>query len=178
MANENRIIIRNARLSFAHVWEPDENADDRYTTAILFEKNNPAVAKINEIVERLVAEGKQPGGKLAKVSKKALLLPLHDGDDTERPEYVGMYYLNAKRNSRPGIIDLMKNPITDEEEIYSGVYVNISVEFYIYNNQSAGVGCALGNIQKVKDGQRFSGGPSAEEEFDVEEPEDDDDLGL
>ena len=55
----------------------------------------------------------------------------------------------------------------DRDEVYSGCYANVSVNFFAFNTEgNIGIGCGLGNIQKIKDGERLSGGASADDDFD------------
>ena len=70
-------------------------------------------AKKNGIVSKW--GGKEP---------KKLDLPLRDGDvDKEDDEvYEDHYFVNAKSKTRPGIVNRSKEPITDEDEMYSGVW--------------------------------------------------------
>ncbi|ETJ05966.1 MAG: Phage-associated protein, partial [Actinomyces urogenitalis DORA_12] len=70
---------------------------------------------------------------------------------------------------RPGIVDAEVHPILDREEVYSGCYANVTVELYVFNvNGNRGVACGLGNIQKLRDGERLGGGGvKAESEFAV-----------
>ena len=86
--------------------------------------------------------------------------------------------MNAKCNTRPGIVDKDMNPITDEEEIYSGVWCYVSVTFYGYDvSGNRGIACGLNNLKKFKDGDKFGGRVSAESDFgDLDDLDDDDDL--
>lgn len=179
---DTRIVIRNARLSFVRVAEPDDNG--KYSTAILIAKDNPAVAKIKEITEALIFEGKQDGSMFKGVPDKKILTPLHDGDE-DRPDaagYKGMYYLNARTKTKPQVLDKFKQRITDgellNEKVYSGVYAHVSVSLYNYNNNSIGVGVSLGNIMSLEYGEKLGGGKSADQDFADIEAADDDELGL
>jgi hypothetical protein len=59
-------------------------------------------------------------------------------------------------------------PIIDQDEIYSGCYCNITVSLYAYDKpENKGIGVGLNNIQLIKRGERLSGAPDAEEEFEV-----------
>ncbi len=64
-----------------------------------------------------------------------------------------------------------------EDEVYSGCYARVSVNFYGYNAAgNKGIACGLGNVQKVEDGERLGGGSSAEEDFEFEEVDVEDDF--
>ena len=164
-----RIMLKNVRLSYAHVWEPqparEADREPKYATSVIIPKSDAAqIKKIEAAIEALLkAEGP------AKF-RGSLKLPLRDGD-TERDDeaYQDAMFLNASSKTRPGIVDQNVEPILDRDEIYSGVYVNISIELYLFNvNGNRGVACGLGNIQKVRDGEALGGGAiKAESEFAV-----------
>lgn len=106
-------------------------------------------------------------------------MPLRDGDtDKDDDEvYAGHFYVNAKSNTRPGIVDKNRTPIVDEDDIYSGVWAIMSVTFYAYDvNGNRGVACGLNNIMKYKDDERLGGRASAESDFADLDMEDDEDL--
>lgn len=170
-----RIMLKNVRLSYAHVWEPqparEADREPKYATSIIIPKSDAAqIKKIEAAIEALLkAEGPAKfGGKVPP--RGSLKLPLRDGD-TERDDeaYQDAMFLNASSKTRPGIVDQNVEPILDRDEIYSGVYVNISIELYLFNaNGNRGVACGLGNIQKVRDGEALGGGAiKAESEFAV-----------
>jgi len=149
-----RLVLKNVRLSYAHVWEPqparEADRDPKYTTSIIIPKSDTEqIKKIEAAIEKL---------------------PLRDGD-TERDDeaYRDSMFLSASSKTRPGIVDQNVEPILDRDEIYSGVYVNISIDFYAFNvKTNRGIACGLGNIQKVRDGEALGGGAiKAESEFAV-----------
>ena len=78
---------------------------------------------------------------------------MRDGD-TERDDeaYKGHYFINAN--------------ILDRNEVYSGCYARVSLNFYAFNsNGNKGVACGLGNIQKIRDGESLGGRSSATDDF-------------
>jgi hypothetical protein len=51
-------------------------------------------------------------------------------------------------------VDKLVKPILGRDEVYSGCYGRVSLNFYAFNfNGNKGVACGLGNIQKIKDGE-------------------------
>ena len=64
-----------------------------------------------------------------------------------------------------------------EDEVYSGCYARVSINFYGFNAAgNRGIACGLGNIQKIADGERLGGGSTAEEDFEFEEVDVNDDF--
>ena len=178
---ENKVIFGPCRLSYTHVfnrYNPDgDQADGKYMTNVLIPKDEKETI---ESINKAIAEAK----KQAIVSKwggkepKKLDMPLRDGDEKDDENYEGHLFVNAKSNTRPGIVDRKKVPIVDEEEVYSGVWAIVSVTFFGYDkNGNKGVACGLNNIMKFKDDEHFGGRVSAESDFgDVDLGDDDDDL--
>src|SRR5690606_33634606 len=109
-----------------------------------------------------------------------LNVPLRDGDEErpDQPEFRGHCCLKASSKLKPGLVDKHLNPIIDKEEIYSGCYGRVSLNFYAYNvSGNRGIAAGLNNIQKLADGEPLGGRTRPEDEFDVWEDDEDDLLG-
>ena len=177
MANiATKVVTGKVRLSYAHVWEPASINDSKpkYSVSLIIPKSDKeTIKKINAAVDAAIEEGiAKFGGK--KPNKAALKLPLRDGD-TEREDeaYKNSFFVNANSTTAPQIVDRAVNPILDREEVYSGCYARVSVNFYAYNtNGNRGIACGLGNIQKVADGEPLGGRSNAKDDFGSLEDED------
>lgn len=159
----------NTRLSYFHGWEPTSinNGPERYSVSVLIPKSDTETVKaINEAIDAAIEEGVAKfGGK--KPNKATIKLPLRDGD-TERDDeaYKGHYFINANSTTPPQIVDKYVKPILDRNEVYSGCYARVSLNFYAFNsNGNKGVACGLGNIQKIRDGESLGGRSSATDDF-------------
>ena len=178
---ENKVIFGPCRLSYTHVfnrYNPDgDQADGKYMTNVLIPKDEKeTIAAINKAID--VAKKQAIVSKWGGKEPKKLDMPLRDGDEKDDENYEGHLFVNAKSNTRPGIVDRKKVPIVDEEEIYSGVWAIVSITFFgYYKNGNRGVACGLNNIMKFKDDEHFGGRVSAESDFGgVDFDDDDDDL--
>lgn len=183
----SRIVIKNVRLSYANIWEPKQMQGDtsgkmRYSASLLISKDDTKTIKaINKAIEEAKAEGKAKLANKNGVVPKNLKLPLRDGDE-DRPDddvYAGCYFLNANASADhpPKIVDRRVEPVMDRSEVYSGCYANVSVTFFAFNTQgNVGIGCGLGNIQKVRDGDHLTGERSATEDFEDLGGDEDDDF--
>lgn len=160
--------LKNVIISYPNLFTPKQimaSGEPKYSTAILIAKNDKEnLNKLKAIIEEAKKDPKLSG-------VKKIALPLYDGDE-EKPDdkyYAGCFYLNAKasENHPPKVVDRHVEPIMDQDEIYAGCICNISVTAYAYNfSGHTGVGIGLGNVQKVKDGERMGGGStSAESDF-------------
>lgn len=179
-----KVITNLVRFSYLHVFEPQKNKENpdeagKYSVSLIIPKTDKETIKlVKQAIENAKAEGK--ANKWNGKVPSSMDVVLHDGDD-ERPDdpaYAKSYFLSAKCNEKPGIIDINRNPITDSKELYSGCYGRASVSFYPYlANGKKGVACGLNNLQKIKDGEYLGGRASAEDDFDDDfTVEDDDDL--
>ena len=108
------------------------------------------------------------GGKLPP--EKSFKSPLRDGDEEKDDEnYAGCYFINANASEKrhPRIIDRQCNDVLDQDEVYSGCYANVKIGLFSFSaSGNKGIGAGLEVIQKVRDGERLSGGSSLEG-FDV-----------
>lgn len=179
MANvsKTRVITgKETRLSYFHGWEPTSihGGPERYSVSVLIPKTDTETKKaIDQAIEAAIEEGMAKfGGK--KPNKAAIKLPLRDGD-TERDDeaYAGHWFINANSRTAPQIVDKAVKPILDRDEVYSGCYARVSLNFYAFNsNGNKGIACGLGNIQKIKDGEPLGGRSSAVDDFNTEADED------
>lgn len=179
MANVNKTKVitgKNTRLSYFHGWEPTSinGGPERYSVSVLIPKDDTeTVEAINKAIDAAIEEGiAKFGGK--KPNKAAIKLPLRDGD-TEREDdaYAGHWFINANSKTAPQIVDRAVKPILDRDEVYSGCYARVSLNFYAFNsNGNKGIACGLGNIQKIRDGEPLGGRSSAADDFCTEEDDD------
>lgn len=166
-----RLTTPKFRTSFPHLHEPAgmEGQPKKYSVVMLFPKDSDmswakkAIATV--MTERFGADKtKWP---------KGLKNPIRDGDDKESPlaGYEGSYYVTARSNDKPGCVDHQLNDIIDvREELYAGSYARATISFYYYDKAgNRGVGVGLSNLQKLGDGEKFSGRTSAKDDFDAAE---------
>lgn len=170
-----KVVTGMVRLSYAHLHQPHaiEGNEPKYSVSLIIPKDDKETLKaIKEAVEEAKENSKHLwGGKIPSNLKT----PLRDGDE-ERPDddvYSNAYFINANSKSKPELVDLKGNKGLGPDEIYSGCYARVSINFYGYSvSGSKGVACGLGNVQKLDDGEKLGGGSRAEDDFDFEEEED------
>lgn len=178
-----KVTFGPCRLSYVHLLEKHSfegsQEDGKYSVSILIpKKEKDTLDAIKEAIGNAQEEfaSVRWGGK----APKKLTLPLSDGDERDDEAYAGHYYINAKSNSKPGVVDREFNPITEEEEVYSGMWGLCSVSFYGYDKGvNKGIAAAIDNVMKWKDDDRLGGGKeSAEADFEgmVDDEDDDDDI--
>ena len=190
-----RVKIGEVRLSYCHLFTPEAVADGgekKYSVSLLIPKSN---TKLVEEVKAAIKAAFMAGVASRFGGKQPALgtwkNPLRDGD-AERPDddtYAGCFFINATSRTKPGIVKIVKMngekklvEVTDEDEVYSGCYGVVSVNFFAFNNAgNKGVAAGLNNVLKTKDGDYLGGRTSAQSEFgeDVEKwgtDEDDNDV--
>lgn len=119
---------------------------------------------------------------LASLRGNANKFCLTDGDAKNWEGAEGCFVLSAHRKEKDGkpvLLDQQKNEIeTDNGILYSGCYVNATVEIWAQAGENAGMRCGLLGIQKFKDGDSFSGASksNADDFDDVSAGADADDL--
>lgn len=162
------------RLSYFSGWEPkaiDGDSEEKYSTAILIKKDDKfTLDRIKAAVNHLKEEAKKKfGGKLPAKFK----LPLRDGDE-EKPEdenYAGHYFLNASSKRKPGIVKRVGDKLVtieekDKDEVYSGCYARLGLNFYVFDVKgNKGIAAGLNNVLKIKDGEPLAGGSRPEDDF-------------
>ena len=164
-----KVVTGIVRLSYANVWEPASinGSKPKYSVSLIIPKSDSkTIADINAAIDAAIQEGAAKfGGKIP--NKAALKLPLRDGDiERDDEAYKGSYFVNANSTTAPEVVDRSLQRILDRNEVYSGCYARVSINFYAFNsNGNRGVACGLGNIQKVRDGEPLGGKTSAADDF-------------
>lgn len=171
--------IQKARISFANLLEPnpDQEMGGKYDAVLLVPKSDEKGIKalksaINTALKEAVAEGKI---KAEDVKKSNFKMPLRDGDEKEGESFKRNMFLSVKSGYKPLIIDKKRNKLTTDEEVYSGMFAAVAINFYTYSNKgNMGIAAGLQAVCKLEDGPRLSGGSvDVEESFGAFLEEDD-----
>ena len=170
---KTEICTSKVRASFVHVFEPfgKGNAKKKYQiTLIIPKKQKDLLRKMEDCIDNAIDAGKS---KLD--GKRVRHLPLRDGDTDEgtRPEYENAYFLCAKSDTKPAILDENGEEILDKEEVYSGCYVKAIINFYAYNHEgSTGVAVGLAGVMKMDEGDKLSGRTVTAADFNSDDDDD------
>lgn len=171
------------RLSFVHIFKPyafQPGQEEKYSVTVLVPKTDiDTKGRIDAAIE--AAKQKGITDKWNGVMPPIVPTPVYDGDGVRPsdgtefgPECKGHWVFTARSNAdcQPEVVDAMGNPIINQSEIYSGVYARVNVTFYPYvYGGKKGIGCSLGPVQKLEDGEPLSGGaPSAAQVFGIAAP--------
>lgn len=173
MAPSNRDVTAYGRLSFVHLFTPrkaNDNADAKYSVNLLIPKTDTAtIQRVQAAIQAAVDDAVNRGTFKQPIDPAHTKYPpLRDGDsltdngEQRGPEFAGHWYIAASTKKQPFAVDGQLNPIIDPEEIYSGAYGNVAVQFFGYENSgNKGISASLVGVQKVKDGERL-GAPALE----------------
>lgn len=173
-----KVITNEGRLSYAKLLEPGKEGEmdeGKYGTAFLIPKTDKETVKLlRQAVEQAMADGTKEFKWTNKDINK-MDNPIKDGDEVgeEDSVYSNCFYINARSKRKPQVINTNREPLTIEDDVYSGMYAKISVTAFPYDKGSKGVSFSLNNVLKLRDGERLSGAASAEDDF-ADDLEDDD----
>lgn len=171
------------RLSYVHLFKPyafQPGQDEKFSCTILLPKTDAAT---KQRIDAAIAAAKQKGanGSWNGIIPPVVPDPIRDGDGVKQdgtpfgPECKGHWVFTARSSADypPEVVDRMGNPIINQTDVYSGCYARVNVEFYPYNfNGKKGIGCALGPVQKLRDGEALGGAaPTAAQAFGTPAPD-------
>lgn len=104
-----------------------------------------------------------------KLQPGTFKIPLHRGEEKTYKGYGPgtVYFTMASTKRKPEILDRNGENITPDtvEEFYAGCWAIASVNPYAFTNIGKGIAIGLGNLLKVKDGERLDAFTSANEDF-------------
>lgn len=171
-----KVLTGEVRLSYVNLITPKANNQGdtpKYSVQLLIPKSDTAtVQDILQSIEAAAAKAvnEKWGGVRPAIDFKSIL---HDGDGVKpdagtpyAPECKGHWVLNASSERKPDVVHISNiNAPLAPNDIYSGMYARVTINFYGYKNRKIGVGCGLGNVLKTRDGEPLSGGASAASDF-------------
>ena len=169
-----KVLTGVVRLSYVNLVtpkQPQNGGEPKYSVTLLIPKSDQATKlDIENSMKAAYEEGvsKKWGG--AHPQMKTLLW---DGDGLRQSglpfsdECKGHWVLNASSKIKPQVVGI--DNVACElapQDIYSGMYARVTINFFPYDTAgSKGVGCGLGNVMKVSDGEPLAGGASAASDF-------------
>ena len=193
----NNIVLAESRMNYVFLTpgEPDidDNGKEKYKVCAampkaLYKKQLPY---IKAAIKEAINVGVKKGHFNRKIAESALagksvafLLPFYDadikmesGEHAARDEMKGMMCCNPWNRKRPPVQDDNKMPITDQDEIYSGMWAYTHVSFFAYGKErpKKGISVYLNAVMKTRDDEPLDGSISAEAAFEAVEVDDSND---
>ena len=171
-----KVLTGEVRLSYAHLTAPyanpsQPNAKPKYSVTLLIPKSDfPTKADIDKSIEAAAQDA--VAKKWNGVRPPIVKVPIWDGDGVRQSgvafgdECKGHWVMTASSELPPQVVDISNiNCPLAPQDIYSGMYARVTLNFYGYKNKKTGVGCGLGNVMKTRDGEPLGGGASAASDF-------------
>lgn len=163
-----KVMLKNVRLSFPSLFKTEtyqgEDTGNYGASFLLPKSDTETKTKIDDILAEILKKIKVKNIAQIPIDKMCV----KDGDtlDTEKyPEYAGHWVIRAKNSVRPKTLNRDKSIIAEDDNIlYSGCFVNASIEFWGYSKRSRGISANLRGVQFFKDGERLSGNPVASDD--------------
>ncbi|HSV48335.1 MAG TPA: ssDNA-binding protein [Ramlibacter sp.] len=166
-----KLKLTDVRLSFADLFEAvqfDGKGEFYFGAQLLVPEGDPQRKTIDQAIAAVAKE--KWGAKAAAIQGSIEGNPQKicwiDGKKREYDGYAGNWALSTKRpqsKGRPLVLARDKSAIVAADgTVYSGCYVNASVEFWAQDNSfGKGIRCTLLGVQFNRDGDAFSAGAAA-----------------
>lgn len=163
---EKKCLTPKFRVSFPAVFKAKafKEQEPKYSVVMLFDKKADLKelkrAANNAIIEKFGPDKTRWPAKLRS--------PFRDGNEKQDLQgYANTIFVTASSKQQPGVINQRKEDILSEQEFYAGCYARATlIAFYYDQSGNKGVSFSLQNLQKMADGEKFSGRRDAAEEFD------------
>ncbi len=184
---QTKVTTPKFRASFVTVFEPKsyKGGAPKYSIVMLFD--NKKLSELKDLVKLVEAScieewGEVPAEVKYNPKEDSEYCPFKNGDSDKKSGYegyAGTIYSTASTLFPPAVIDtgdprkdIKPQAILDPKELYSGCYARASVICFTWESKGyKGVSFGLQNIQKLADGEAFSGRGNPEADFDPIAPE-------
>lgn len=169
MSEITNVTTGKVRLSYVHLFKPYaamQGQEEKYSCTVLVPKSDvDTMGRINAAIEAAKQKGitEKWNGQCPPI----VPTPINDGDGVRPsdgmpygPECKGhwVFTASAKEDYPPEVVDKLGNPILNQSQIYSGIYGRVNINFFPYSfGGKKGIGCGLGPVQKLEDGESLSG---------------------
>ena len=182
------LMLNDVRLSFAEVFVPkafEDGGEPAYSAVLIIdpkvtrafeigEAKKMTPVKLMDAVTKVAKDkwGAKTDGILAELIAKNRVCfmagPKKNASGEAYSGFEGMYHISTRGKLRPLLLGKDKSPVTQQDGvIYSGCYVNASIEMWTQDNKwGKRVNASLRGAQFVRDGDAFGGGaPASTDEF-------------
>lgn len=174
-----KCITHAFRVSFPAIFTPKAFQDqaEKYSCVMLFDKNTDLSKAPTDKAGKPIGISIKQAAFNAATEKwgdktkwpKNLRLPFRDGDEREdTPGYKNTIFVTATSKTQPGLVNQRREAILSEQEFYAGCYARAELIAFAYDKSgNKGVSFSLQNVQKLRDGDKFSGRKNAEDVFEA-----------
>ncbi len=186
MGNEyTKVTTPKFRASFVQAFEPKiyKGGSPKYSIVMLFSEKKE-LGELYKLIKATAMEkwGEIPKEVLYNPKEDSEYCPFKNGNSEKKSGYDGYedtIYATASSLYPPAVVDtgdpskgISPQVILDPKELFSGCYARASVIAFGWESKGyRGVSFGLQNIQKLADGEPFSGRGNPEADFDPIMPE-------
>ena len=134
-----RYLLKNVRLSFPYLFEPDEQEDDNgnkkksYRVTLLLPKatHKPVAQKLSRLTSEMCEE--EYGNPKLAADRKFL----RDGDESDVEDHHGCWTVTVRETRKPILVDRDRQPTEEDDELlYSGAWANVVIRPWAQNGKS------------------------------------------
>jgi hypothetical protein len=170
-----RIRLIDVRLAFPSLWKataPRGGGEEAFSASFLMPPTHRQIAEINAAFVQLANEKwGAKGPAILKALRSADKVCLHNGDaKADYDGFPGNLYVSARSKVKPTTFDGQRNEVSESSGIiYSGCYVNASLELWAQENSyGKRINAQLRGVQFLRKGDAFAGGssPASADDFD------------
>jgi len=167
LKGRKKVVTPVARASYARLLEPAMSLNDelKYSVSLIF----PSDADISEMKQAAANALIDKWGPDKKHWPKGLRSPFRDGNEKDDPLYEDTTFVNVSSTDPPQVGHKIGNKfveLTNGRDVYSGMYIRASLTAFAYDKKgNKGVSFGLGNVLKVRDGERLDGRTDGDTDF-------------
>jgi hypothetical protein len=163
LKEDGSMLTPEFRVSFPNMFEKSQ-LSGKYGCGMMFPKDSTDMKLLEAQIETVLKE--KWGAKLPK----GIARPILDGDESDRSEREGYFYINGKAGQyKAPLVDRDKDEITDPEEFYAGCWARAVITFYTYDRKDVGkkgISVGIRSVQKLRDDEPLVSRVVVENEFD------------
>lgn len=162
-----KINLGPCRMSFPHLFKPQEtDGGPKYQSNFLFPpgyKWGPFEDAMDEAMESLFGPRKNwPKGRTDRLPDEVI----RDATEKDYAGYKkGWTFIKASSKDPVGIVDAVRDEVTNPRDVYGGRWCRISVTVKAYDNKSKGIGVYLNSVQVLDHDEQFGGRGPAKNDF-------------
>lgn len=190
-----KVILKNVRSSFLHVFEESDQSGKFDATGLIQPDDKANIKALKKGMKEAIDEkGLTKKFEAGKIRWKGMCLKAQSGELVDfrdagglvgeaegkyREEFEDVLIVKASNVTRPVVKDRDKTPLVAADgKPYSGCYVNLILDVWCQDNDHGQrVNANLLGIQFKEDGPAFSGGATAsDDDFDDDFEDEDEDL--
>jgi hypothetical protein len=182
--NDRKTLTPKFRVSFPWVFTPQPpmegsppGTQPKYGVVMLFDEAAQKTPEYEAMRKLANAAVKEKWGDKVPPNLRS---PFRKGEEKADLEGYGpgVVFVSATSKMQPGLVNANLQKIISQDDFYAGCYARATVVAYAYEKAgNKGVAFGLNNLQKIGDGEAFSGRVKAEDDFEATESAFADDKG-